>query len=131
MSGTPFWCCGPVTSSAEASGMFVIKFYFKKVEVDGGLYTASHLQMHFGLIFNHYRPSIHAVTNFKHNFTNKICFYYSILITQKNNVSSVHERRPRGTGGTVPPKFEVGDGPCIRPPNILRSSSSVRMREKV
>jgi len=23
------------------------------------------------------------------------------------------------TGGTVPPKFEVGDGPCIRPPNIL------------
>jgi len=26
-----------------------------------------------------------------------------------------------GTGGTVPPKFEVGDGPCIRPPNILRS----------
>ena len=31
-------------------------------------------------------------------------------------------RRPRGTVGTVPPKFEVGDGPCIRPPNILRSS---------
>ena len=26
------------------------------------------------------------------------------------------------TGGTVPPKFEVGDGPCIRHPNILRSS---------
>ena len=26
-----------------------------------------------------------------------------------------------GTGGT-PPKFEVGDGPCIRPPNILRST---------
>ena len=25
-------------------------------------------------------------------------------------------RRPRGTGGTVPPKFEVGDGPCIGPP---------------
>jgi len=23
-----------------------------------------------------------------------------------------------GTGGTVPPKFEVGDGPCIGPPNI-------------
>jgi len=22
----------------------------------------------------------------------------------------------------VPPKFEVGDGPCIRPPNIWRSS---------
>ena|SRR6218665_116471 len=31
-------------------------------------------------------------------------------------------RKPRETGGTVPPKFEVGDGPCIRPPNILRSS---------
>ena len=30
-------------------------------------------------------------------------------------------RRPRGTGGR-PPKFEMGDGPCIRPPNILRSS---------
>ena len=28
-------------------------------------------------------------------------------------------RKPRGTGGTVPPKFEVGDSPCIRPPNIL------------
>src|SRR6218665_3474123 len=26
------------------------------------------------------------------------------------------------TGGTVPPKFEFGGGPCIRPPNILRSS---------
>jgi len=24
--------------------------------------------------------------------------------------------------GTVPPKFEVGDDPCIRPPNISRSS---------
>src|SRR6218665_390435 len=32
-------------------------------------------------------------------------------------------RRPReGTGGTVPQKFEVGDGPCIGSPNILRSS---------
>src|SRR6218665_2899472 len=32
-------------------------------------------------------------------------------------------RRPRETGGTVPPKkFDVGDGPCIRPPNILRRS---------
>src|SRR6218665_3084438 len=26
------------------------------------------------------------------------------------------------TEGRSPPKFEVGDGPCIRPPNILRSS---------
>jgi len=25
-------------------------------------------------------------------------------------------------GGTVLPKFEVGDGPCIHPPNILRST---------
>src|SRR6218665_2025692 len=32
-------------------------------------------------------------------------------------------RRPRETGGVFPPKkFEVGDGPCIGPPNILRSS---------
>src|SRR6218665_370726 len=32
-------------------------------------------------------------------------------------------RRPRGTGGTVPQKnLRWGDGPCIRPPNILRSS---------
>ena len=29
-----------------------------------------------------------------------------------------HWRRLRGTGGTVPPKFEVGNGPCIRSPNI-------------
>jgi len=27
-----------------------------------------------------------------------------------------------GTGGTFLPKFKVGDGPCIRPPNIWRSS---------
>ena len=33
-----------------------------------------------------------------------------------------HGRRLRGTGGTAPKKFEVGDGPCIRPPNIFRSS---------
>ena len=33
-----------------------------------------------------------------------------------------HRRRPRRTGGDGPKKFEVGDGPCIRPPNILRSS---------
>src|SRR6218665_277919 len=26
------------------------------------------------------------------------------------------------TWGNGPPKFEEGDGPCIRPPNILRSS---------
>src|SRR6218665_2257008 len=25
-------------------------------------------------------------------------------------------RRPGGTGGRSPPKFEVGDGPCIGPP---------------
>ena len=29
---------------------------------------------------------------------------------------------PEGTGGTPPKKFEVGDGPCIGTPNILRSS---------
>ena len=27
-----------------------------------------------------------------------------------------------GTEGTVPLNFEVGDGPCNRPPNIWRSS---------
>ena len=27
-----------------------------------------------------------------------------------------------GKLGDGPPKFEVGDSPCIRPPNILRSS---------
>jgi len=27
-----------------------------------------------------------------------------------------------GVRGTVPTKFEVGDGPCIRPPNISKSS---------
>jgi len=32
-----------------------------------------------------------------------------------------HRRRLRGTGGWSP-KFEVGDGPCIRPPIFLRST---------
>jgi len=35
----------------------------------------------------------------------------------------VQGRRPRGTGGDgPPPKLEVGDGLCIDPPDILRSS---------
>jgi len=33
-----------------------------------------------------------------------------------------HGRRPRGDWGTVPQNLRWGDGPCIRPPNILRSS---------
>src|SRR6218665_2210849 len=35
-----------------------------------------------------------------------------------------HGRRPREDWGTVPPKkiSDGGNGPCIRPPNILRSS---------
>src|SRR6218665_2688560 len=39
------------------------------------------------------------------------------------SISYFQGRRPWGMGD-VPPKFEVhmGDGPCIRPPNILRSS---------
>src|SRR6218665_2950885 len=51
-----------------------------------------------------------------------------------------HSRLPKasfrggnlGGWGTVPPKFEVGDGPCIRPSNILRSSvvGCVRKYEK-
>src|SRR6218665_1110898 len=38
------------------------------------------------------------------------------------NVYYTHGRRLWGDWGTVPKKFEVGDGPCIRPPNILRNS---------
>src|SRR6218665_2807319 len=34
------------------------------------------------------------------------------------------------TGDGPPPKFEVGDGPCIRPPNIL-TSSVCRMTKKI
>src|SRR6218665_1522472 len=34
----------------------------------------------------------------------------------------MHGRKPRGTGGTPPPSLRWGDGPCIRLPNILRSS---------
>src|SRR6218665_1752075 len=33
-----------------------------------------------------------------------------------------HGRRLRGDWGDSPPKFEAGDGPCIRPPYISRSS---------
>src|SRR6218665_2799070 len=29
-----------------------------------------------------------------------------------------HERRLRGTAGNRPPKFDVGDVPCLRPSNI-------------
>ena len=47
----------------------------------------------------------------------------------KWNHLTVHGRRHRGDWGDGPPKFEVGDGPCIRPPNILRSSVC-RMRAK-
>src|SRR6218665_3488480 len=39
-------------------------------------------------------------------------------------------QRPGGTGGTVPQeKCEVGDDPCIRSPNILRSSVVVCARK--
>src|SRR6218665_2412733 len=39
----------------------------------------------------------------------------------------LRQRKPRGgdlggTGGTVPQNLRWGDGPCIGPPNILRSS---------
>src|SRR6218665_3837223 len=43
----------------------------------------------------------------------------------------IQGRRPRGTGGTVPPKFEVGDRPCIGPPNILRSIVLSDVRESM
>ena len=38
------------------------------------------------------------------------------------NVALAHTIMGGDLGGTVPLKFEVGDGPCIRPPNISRSS---------
>src|SRR6218665_169757 len=35
----------------------------------------------------------------------------------------IQGRRPRGAlSGRFPQQLQVGDGPCIRPPNILRSS---------
>ena len=37
------------------------------------------------------------------------------------NIYKFHGRRLRGDCGDGTPKFEVGDGPCIRPPNISRS----------
>src|SRR6218665_1904436 len=37
--------------------------------------------------------------------------------SQSQQPPQSHGRRLRGRGA-VPPKFEVGDGPCIRPPNI-------------
>src|SRR6218665_2121504 len=43
-------------------------------------------------------------------------------------IRSDQRRKPRGT---VPPKFEVGDGPCIRPPNILRSIVLSDVRESM
>jgi len=48
----------------------------------------------------------------------------SPLRTPASRGPVVSELRESGaeTWGTVPPKFEVGDGPCIGPPNILRSS---------
>src|SRR6218665_3715739 len=33
----------------------------------------------------------------------------------------IHGRRPKGTGGQSPQNVRWGDGPCIRPPNILSS----------
>src|SRR6218665_4122257 len=46
-------------------------------------------------------------------------YYYRVIICLLF-IYGRQGRRPKGTGGTVPPIFE-GDGPCIRPPNILRS----------
>src|SRR6218665_4073169 len=37
----------------------------------------------------------------------------------ENQTCVIQGRKPRGDG---PPKFEVGDGQCIPPPHILRSS---------
>ena len=45
--------------------------------------------------------------------------------SQQHLLAITAGRKPRGTGGTVPKKFEVWDGPCIRPPNIFRSRPSV------
>jgi len=42
----------------------------------------------------------------------------------------LQERRPRGGLGGRSQKFEVGDGPCIRSPNILSRPSSVGCARK-
>src|SRR6218665_3765267 len=34
------------------------------------------------------------------------------------NIITKHGRRLRRDWGTVPPKFKVGEGPCLCPPNI-------------
>ena len=47
-------------------------------------------------------------------------YYYRVIICLLF-IYGRQGRRPRGDWGDGPPKFE-GDGPCIRPPNILRSS---------
>ena len=50
-----FLCRGPVTTNAEAAQPFVIKFYFKQVEVNWGLRTMSsdHIHIsHFTFLLN-------------------------------------------------------------------------------
>src|SRR6218665_1122074 len=49
-----FLCRGPVTSNPEAVWPLVIKFYFKKVEVYGGLHTMSPSETHIGNFY--FRP---------------------------------------------------------------------------
>jgi len=46
-----------------------------------------------------------------------------ILVPLTLGVLGTHGRKPRGYWKDSPPKtLRWGDGPCIRPPNILRSS---------
>src|SRR6218665_3853812 len=70
----------------------------------------------------HSFQTIHSYINLHHRLLNLNAILYNhILITftliiRGGDLGRLH-------GGTVPPKkFDVGDGPCIRPPNILRRS---------
>jgi len=47
----------------------------------------------------------------------------------RNMIAHTQGRRPGG--GTVPPKFEVGDGPCIGPPPIFREVVLSDARERM
>src|SRR6218665_1296484 len=72
-------------------------------------------------VTSHALDPLPSVTNC-HTFSDPLPLERDVLY-ERPLVPSSHGRRLRGDWGTVPPKqFEVGDGPCIRPPNIWRSS---------
>ena len=59
----------------------------------------------------------HKNNNFSLSCYRGLCNFFQCFCSNKGRGGDLG-----GTGGTVPPTFQVGDGPCIRPPNILRSS---------